>query len=150
MHEVMTVLVRGFEFPDSLHYLVEHQVWARLDGDGLFSVGITALGIRLSGEIYMCRPKDVGQVVEQGRSIAVVELAKAIVSVKSPLSGLVAEVNGRLAGAPELVHLDPFGAGWLARLKPSAWDAEQAALVHGDAVAAAMEHHAWLNNVEPL
>jgi glycine cleavage system H protein len=142
------MFVRGFEFPDALHYHVEHQVWARVDGDGLATVGITSLGVRLSGEIYMCRPKAVGLAVEQGRSVAVVELAKAIVSVKSPLSGTVVEVNPRLAASPELVHNDPYGEGWLVRLRPSAWDAECALLAHGAAAAAAMEHHAWLNNVE--
>ncbi|MFO1219304.1 MAG: glycine cleavage system protein H [Burkholderiaceae bacterium] len=141
--------VLGFEFPDALHYHVEHQVWARPEGDGSVSVGITALGIRLAGEIYMCRPKSVGQAVEQGRSVAVVELAKAIVSVKSPLSGTVVAINDALAATPELVHRDPYGAGWIARLAPSAWAAERAALVHGDAVGDAMRHHAWLNNVEP-
>lgn len=141
--------VLGFEFPDSLHYHVEHQVWARPEADGTVTVGITALGIKLSGEIYMCRPKSVGQVVEQGRSIAVVELAKAIVSVKSPLSGTVVAVNDALAARPELVHSDPYGSGWIARLAPADWAAESGALVHGDAVAEAMRHHAWLHNVEP-
>lgn len=142
--------VLGFDFPDALHYHVEHQVWARLDADARVTVGITALGIRLSGEIYMCRPKGIGQVVEQGRSVAVVELAKAIVSVKSPLSGQIVEINHALAAAPELVHLEPYGRGWLVRLQASAWDAEREALVHGAAVDAAMRHHAWLNKVEPL
>src|SRR5262245_21738514 len=95
--------VAGFDFPDALHYHVEHQTWARVEGDGTVTVGITSLGIRLSGDIYMCRPKSVGQVVEQGRSVAVVELAKAIVAVKSPLSGTVVDVNATLASAPELV-----------------------------------------------
>lgn len=141
--------VLNIDFPDDLHYHVEHQVWARPDPDGRITVGITALGIKLSGEIYMCRPKAVGQVVEQGRSIAVVELAKAIVSVKSPLSGTVVAVNEALAARPELVHTDPYGAGWIARVDAANWAAERAALVHGDAVADAMRHHAWLNNVEP-
>jgi len=141
--------VAGFEFPDALHYHVEHQTWARVEGDGSATVGITALGIKLSGEIYMCRPKSVGQVVEQGKSIAVVELAKAIVSVKSPLSGTVVGVNAQLATAPELVHLDPYGRGWIARLAPAAWDRERAALVHGESVAVAMAHHAWLNQLGP-
>ena len=141
--------VCGFEFPDALYYQVEHQTWARVEDDGSVSVGITALGIRLSGEIYMCRPKAVGQVVEQGRSVAVVELAKAIVSVKSPLSGAVVEVNAALADAPELVHHDPYGRGWIARLAPSAWDSEREQLAHGEPVAAAMAHHAWLNQIEP-
>lgn len=141
--------VHGVDFPAALHYHVEHQTWARVEADGTATVGITALGIRLSGEIYMCRPKAVGQAVEQGRSVAVVELAKAIVAVKSPLSGTVVDVNALLAETPELVHQDPYGRGWIARLAPSAWEAERAALVHGEAVAAAMAHHAWLNQIEP-
>ena len=141
--------VSGCEFPDALHYHVEHQTWARVEGDGTVTVGITSLGIRLSGEIYMCRPKSVGQVVEQGRSVAVVELAKAIVAVKSPLSGTVVDVNPALASAPELVHVDPYGRGWIARLAPSAWEAERTALVHGEGAATAMAHHAWLNQLEP-
>jgi glycine cleavage system H protein len=144
------VRVKGFDFPDALHYLVEHQVWVRLEGEGVACVGITALGIHLAGgEIYMARPKSVGSVVEQGGSIAVVELAKAIVSVKSPVSGTVLEVNGLLAAQPELVHREPYGAGWLARLRLSGWAADEARLAHGEAaVRPAMEHHAWLHQVE--
>ena len=138
----------GFDFPDALHYLVEHQVWARLEGDGTATVGITALGIAQAGEIYMARPKAVGSEVEQGRSIAVVELAKSIVSVKSPVRGTVVAVNARLADTPELVHRDPYGEGWLARVSLSAFDADRAALLHGEPVAAAMEHHAWLSRLE--
>src|SRR5262245_23156882 len=101
------MLIRGFAFPDELHYLVEQQVWARVEEAGVARVGITSLGIHLAGgEIYMARPKMAGAVVAQGGSVAVVELAKAIVSVKSPVSGTVREVNERLADSPELVHRD--------------------------------------------
>lgn len=137
--------VLDLPFPEELHYLVEHQVWARLDGDGLATVGITALGIRLSGEIYMCRPKPVGFDAEQGRSIGVVELAKSIVSVKSPVCGTVAAVNPRLVATPELVHLDPYGEGWLAQVRLSDFEQDRAALVHGEQVLPAMQHHAWLH-----
>lgn len=139
--------VLGFEFPDGLHYLVDEQVWARFDGTRA-TVGITALGIRLAGEVYMCRPKAPGSVVEQGRGVAVVELAKAIVSVKSPVRGTVVEVNPRLAATPELVHLDPYGEGWLARLDCHDLAADAARLVHGAPVAEAMAHHAWLHGIE--
>lgn len=132
-------------FPPELHYLVEHQTWARLHGDGTATVGITALGIQIAGEIYMCRPQAPGSVVEQGRSIAVVELAKSIVSVKSPLRGTVLAVNPALESRPELVHLDPYGEGWLAVLQPADFAVDRALLLHGDAVAPAMAHHAWLN-----
>jgi glycine cleavage system H protein len=108
--------VGGLEFPDDLRVMTEHDVWARLHSDGTATVGITALGVRLSGEIYMCRPRPVGTEVDAGRAIAVVELAKAIVSVKSPVAGRVIEVNALLAERPEVVHLDPYGTGWLARI----------------------------------
>lgn len=125
-------------------YLIEHQVWARVDADGLVTQGITALGVRLSGEVYMCRPKGVGVLVEQGRSMGVVELAKSIVSVKSPLGGEVVDVNARLREEPELVHRDPYGAGWLLRLRPSNLAGESELLVTGDAIASAMAAHARL------
>lgn len=145
----MDVNVNGLAFPEALHYLVEHQVWVRVEEGGLATVGITSLGIQLAGEIYMCRPKGVGQVVEQGRSVAVVELAKSIVSVKSPVAGAVVAVNPRLADEPELVHRDPYGEGWLARLALAAFARDREALVHGaQAVREAMAHHAWLNRLD--
>lgn len=136
------------DFPAGLLYHVEHQVWARVDAPDCVTVGITSLGIRLSGEIYMCRAKPVGTVVEQGRSIGVVELAKSIVSVRAPLSGTVIETNPVLAQHPEHVHQDPYGAGWIARLRPSALAHECAALVVGDAVPDAMAEHARRYRIE--
>lgn len=129
-------------FPADLHYLVEHDVWARLGSDGTATVGITALGIKLSGEIYMCRAKPVGSVIEQGRSVAVVELAKAIVSVKCAVSGTLLEANPLLDDTPELVHRDPYGEGWIARLALSDFERDRAQLVHGAGVADAMAQHA--------
>lgn len=136
------------DFPADLLYHVEHQVWARIDAPDLVTVGITALGIRVSGEVYMCRAKPLGTVVEQGRSVGVVELAKSIVSVKAPLSGTVVEHNPLLAQQPERVHEDPYGAGWVARLRPSALAAERAVLLPGGAVADAMAAYARLYNIE--
>lgn len=129
-------------FPPELYYLVEHDVWARLEPDGTATVGITALGIKLSGEIYMCRAKPVGSVVEQGRSVAVVELAKAIVSVKCAVSGTVLAVNPRLDEAPQLVHEDPYGEGWIAHMALADFERDRVQLVHGNDVHAAMTRHA--------
>lgn len=137
------------EHPADLHYCIEHQTWARLDGDGVATVGITALGIRLAGEVYMCRPKSPGSELAQGRSIAVVELAKSIVSVKSPVRGIVLEVNPLLEDRPELVHRDPYGEGWLARVALADFEADRMALLQGEAVAPAMAHHAWLHRESP-
>ena len=131
--------------PPDLHYLIEHQTWARVHDDGTATVGITALGIRLSGEVYMCRAKRVGSEVAQGASFAVVELSKSVVAVKSPVSGTIVETNEALDEQPELVHRDPYGAGWIARLRLADFDADRATLLHGDVVAPAMAHHAWLH-----
>jgi glycine cleavage system H protein len=128
--------------PPGTYVAMEPQTWARPEPDGSVTVGITALGIVLSGEIYMCRPKPPGQVVAAGRSLAVVELAKAIVAVKSPVAGEVLEVNEALSARPELVHVDPYGRGWLARLRPTDWPGDSATLVHGDALPDALRRHA--------
>jgi glycine cleavage system H protein len=131
-------------FPEHLHYLVDEDTWARVEDDGSVRVGITSLGVALSGDLFMCRPRPVGTRVEQGRGVAVVELAKSIVSVKSPLSGDVVAVNDALGQQPELVNRDPYGAGWIARLRPLRWDEERAVLVTGAAIGPAMRQHAWL------
>lgn len=136
--------------PEGLYYLVEHQVWARLEADGSATVGITELGIRLSGDVYMCRPQRAGTVVAQSRSVAVVELSKSVVSVKSPVSGQVLQGNPLLQDQPELVHQDPYGQGWIARLSLSDWAADLPQLLHGPAVLPAMQRHAWLHRQELL
>jgi glycine cleavage system H protein len=142
------MLICGCDFPEDLHYLADHQVWLRRHDDGTGTVGITSLGIVQAGEIYMCRPKAPGSEVQQGKGIAVVELAKSIVSVKSPASGTVLAANPHLADRPELVHADPYGEGWIARLRLTAWDAEAAGLVHGPRVAPVMQHYAHLNRMQ--
>ncbi|MCC7455735.1 MAG: hypothetical protein IT390_02135 [Nitrospira sp.] len=131
-------------FPEHLHYLVDEDTWARVEDDGSVTVGITSLGVALSGDLYMCRPRPIGAMVEQRRGIAVVELAKSIVSMKSPVSGEVIAINEVLAQQPERANHDPYGDGWIARLRPLHWEAERAALVTGAAVAPAMRHRAWL------
>ncbi|MDO5691627.1 MAG: glycine cleavage system protein H [Pseudomonadota bacterium] len=134
--------------PPHLHYLMAHQVWARVEGDGTATVGITQLGIRLGGEVYMCRAKRVGTDVAQGGTIAVVELSKSVVAVKSPVSGTVMAVNELLEEQPEHIHLDPWGRGWIARLRLSDFKSDRSALITGDAVAPAMAHQAWLHRLE--
>lgn len=141
------MLIAGVTLPDDLLYRVEDQTWARLLPDGTALQGITALGILAAGEIYMCRPRPVGELLAQGRSMAVVELAKSIVSVKSPLSGRVLKVNPRLQDEPELVHRDPHGEGWLLQLAPGCLAEERLRLAEGAAAQPLMEQHAWLMNL---
>jgi len=137
------------ELPAGFWLWAEDQTWALPLPDGHVRIGITALGLKASGEIYMCRPKPVGSEVEQGRSIGVVELSKSIVAVKSPLSGVVVKVNEALEDKPELVHQSPYDAGWLVELAPSNLEAEKARLAIGEAaIREAMAHWAWLNKLD--
>ncbi|WP_397532505.1 glycine cleavage system protein H [Roseateles sp.] len=141
------MLIAGAEIPEELLYWVEDQTWVRLREDGTAVLGITALGLKASGEIYMCRPKAVGTLIEQGRSMAVVELAKSIVSVRAPLSGEVLRINEALSASPELIERDPYGEGWLLEIRPAQLQAERVALVDGANAKEAMEHYGWLNQL---
>jgi predicted peroxiredoxin len=80
--------------------------------------------------------------VVQGSTVAVVELSKSIVAVKSPVTGTIVEVNPALEDRPDWVHRDPYGAGWIARLRLDDFATDQAQLLHGAAASEAMAEHA--------
>jgi glycine cleavage system H protein len=131
--------VRGCVFPETLHYHVEHNVWARRGDDRLVTIGATSYGCALAGEILAFVPKRPGTRIERDRGLGVVELFKVVHAVHSPLSGRVAAVNEAAAADPALIGRDPYGAGWLVRLEPADWERESGALVTGAAIAAAFE-----------
>jgi glycine cleavage system H protein len=132
-------VVRGFEFPAGLWYLVEHDTWVRREGDGLATIGITSLGAHISGDFIDFIAKPVGTSVERDRSIGALEMSKVIRSARAPVAGTIAEVNSKVRADPSLINADPYGEGWLARLRPTSWDDDVALLVAGDAVTAAVE-----------
>src|SRR5262245_47808895 len=80
-HEPVMAQVRGFEFPDDRYYLLEHDTWARLDGDGQVTVGLTSLGAHISGEFIEFMPKAIGTAIERDRSLGVLEMSKVLRSV---------------------------------------------------------------------
>lgn|SRR5690606_10679667 len=129
--------ILGFDYPDDAWFLLEEDVWCRPAEDGSLVVGVTAFGIHLAGDFYMCRPKAAGTELAQGEPVAVAELSKSVVAIRSPVSGRVVEANPLLAEAPELVHREPYGRGWLARIAPSRWERDRARLAHGEALRAA-------------
>jgi glycine cleavage system H protein len=129
--------VLGFEYPDALYFWLAQDLWCAPQADGSVRVGISAFGVHLSGDFYMARPKPVGTQLVQGQTLAVVELSKSIIAIKTPVSGTVCAVNPLLEETPELIHQDPYGRGWLAALRPSQWQDDLAQLHHGGAVTAA-------------
>jgi glycine cleavage system H protein len=104
-------------YPDDLKYHPEHD-WARIDGEEA-TFGITWFAQDQLGEVVFFDPPTVGDTVTANESYAEVESVKAVSDVVAPLSGEVVAVNEGLADAPEQVNDDPYGDGWLVRVKLS-------------------------------
>jgi glycine cleavage system H protein len=104
--------------PSDLKYTRTHE-WLRTLPDGTVEVGITDHAQHSLGDLVFVEVPEAGRTVTAGEPFAVVESVKAASDVYAPLSGEVTEGNGALAGAPETLNTDPYGAGWLARLRPA-------------------------------
>jgi glycine cleavage system H protein len=117
-------------YPDDLKYHEEHD-WAGLEGDEA-TLGITWFAADSLGELVHFEPPEVGSSVTKDRSYGEVESVKAVSDVIAPLSGDVLAVNEQVVGAPETVNEDPYGNGWLIRIRLSDSD-EVGALLDADA-----------------
>jgi glycine cleavage system H protein len=103
------------EYPEGLLYHPEHD-WARIDGD-VATLGITWYAQDSLGEVVFFDPPAVGTRISQDESYAEVESVKAVSDVIAPLSGEIVEVNAALADAPERINDDPYGEGWMVKVK---------------------------------
>jgi glycine cleavage system H protein len=104
-------------YPDELLYHAEHD-WVRLDGDTA-TFGITWFAQDALGEVVFFDPPEVGSTVTKDDSYAEVESVKAVSDVIAPLSGEIVEVNTELADSPENINEDPYGEGWMVKVKLS-------------------------------
>jgi glycine cleavage system H protein len=104
-------------YPDDLRYHEEHD-WARIDGDEA-TLGITWFAVDALGELVHFEPPEVGSTIAKDQSYGEVESVKAVSDVIAPLSGEVLAVNEQVTGAPETVNEDPYGNGWLVRIRLS-------------------------------
>ena len=102
-------------YPDDLRYHPEHD-WARIDGDEA-TFGITWFAQDALGELVHYEAPEAGSTVAKDKTYAEVESVKAVSDVITPLSGEILEVNGAVADAPETVNEDPYGEGWLVRVR---------------------------------
>ena len=85
----------------------------------------------MANTIIAVTPKATQKIVQKGRNIATVESAKWVGPVSAPVSGEIVAVNDALIASPSLINSDPYGAGWVARLRPSDWDADVVDLATG-------------------
>jgi glycine cleavage system H protein len=104
-------------YPEDLKYHAEHD-WARIEGDQA-TFGITWYAQDALGEVVFFDPPDVGASVSKDDAYAEVESVKAVSDVFAPLSGEIVEVNDALADSPENVNKDPYGDGWMVRVRLS-------------------------------
>ena len=102
-------------YPDDLKYHREHD-WARIDGDEA-TLGITWFAQDALGELVHFEAPEQGATVEQGGAYGEVESVKAVSDVIAPLSGEILEVNQKVVDEPETVNDDPYGEGWLVRIR---------------------------------
>jgi glycine cleavage system H protein len=102
-------------YPEELLYHPDHD-WARVDGD-IATFGITWFAQSELGEVVFFDPPEVGTSVEANEFYAEVESVKAVSDVVAPLSGEIVEVNTALADNPEAINKDPYGAGWMVKVR---------------------------------
>lgn len=139
--------VNRCRIPEDLYYWVEKHVWARLDGDEVV-VGMTDPAQKLAGKILYVNPKKAGKAVEKGQSVGTVESAKYVGPVPAPFTGEIVAVNDDVKKSGQTVNNDPYGSGWVARIKPSKLQEELPDLVSGAAAVEAYRAKLVADNIE--
>jgi glycine cleavage system H protein len=123
--------------PAELKYSKSHE-WVRRESDGSVTVGITDHAQDLLGDMVFIELPEPGRELQAGQECAVVESVKAASDVYCPLSGEVVAVNEAISDSPELVNKEPYGEGWMMRIKPVA-AADVDALMDADAYQALID-----------
>jgi glycine cleavage system H protein len=136
---------RGCLLPEDLYYDLDY-VWLRQGGDGLVTVGVTDPAQTMGGRIVAINVKKVGKVIAAGRHIATLESGKWIGGIPIPFSGTIEERNEALMEEPELVNVDPYGAAWLARIRPDDPASALQGLSTGEAAIEALR--AWIDRYD--
>ncbi len=112
------------ELPGDLKFTSEHE-WLRQEEDGTVTIGITDHAQAALGDLVYVELPEVGQEVQSGGEMAVVESVKAASDVYAPISGEIVAVNEALADDPEKINADPYEDGWIVRMRPSGDDEDE-------------------------
>lgn len=123
--------------PSDLKYARTHE-WLRQEADGTVTVGISDHAQDALGDLVFVETPEAGRQVSAGEACAVVESVKAASDVYSPVDGEIIEGNSALAAQPELLNTDPYGDGWIMKIRP-AGNVESSALLDAKAYAATLE-----------
>ncbi|MHB9053269.1 MAG: glycine cleavage system protein H [Thermoleophilia bacterium] len=140
--------IQGCNFPEEgISYDVENQMWVRFDDDGSITSGLTDIGQHIAGHILYVRPRKIGEDVRKGKRVAIIESGKYVGPINSPLSGKIIEVNSKVLENAGIINDEPYGEGWVFRLKPSGLEKEESGLLEGAAAMVAikdkLERESW-------
>jgi glycine cleavage system H protein len=131
--------VRGCNIPDELLYDVENNIWYRENPDGTVTLGMTTVAAAMAGQLVAFTAKKAGRKVDSGKSCASIESGKWVGPAKIAFDAEVVEVNDALIATPKIANSDPYGEGWMLKVKPVDWAAAKTALIAGAAVAGPYE-----------
>lgn len=132
MPEFLKATVDKFTFKVATDRLYNAEgVWAKPEGD-LVRIGLADFPQQHGGDVAFAEVKPVGTRLALGDEIASIETIKVNLSLPSPVGGAVDQVNPSLVTGPEAINQDPFGAGWLALVKPTDWEADRSRLLKPD------------------
>ncbi len=131
---------RGCEVPPDLEYDVERDVWVRFEQDGTVTLGMTDMAQARSGKVVSILFKSPGKTLRSGQSAATIESAKWVGPFPTPLSGeIVANNEAAFAKDVLIANRDPYGAGWIVRLRPTSLPEERSGLINGREAFAAIQ-----------
>lgn len=130
-------IIGGCDIPEQLYYSVEFGTWVAPDRNGDIILGIVSLRCASLGEILFCRPRRAGTRIRVGMSCATLESRLEVSPAPVPVAGVLVEANPLVREQPVVINRDPYGCGWLARLRPYDWERDRRVLLTGDAALAA-------------
>lgn len=135
----MTVERQQYHFPSELYFESQARLWVRVERE-MATIGLTELALETFGDIVYISTIKAGKFVERGQVIGSVEAAKMVDDLVAPISGEIMAFNEEVQRNPALINADPYG-GWLIKVKPSAWERDAGALLHGLALETWIKEH---------
>lgn len=136
---------RGCLLPEDLYYDLDY-VWLRPGNDGLITIGVTDPAQTMGGRIVAAHIKKLGAAIRAGRHVATLESGKWVGGVPVPFAGTIAERNEAVLADPHIVNVDPYGAGWIARLRPDDPETAFSRLATGEAAVNALRQ--WIDRYD--
>lgn len=132
-------LVRNCVLPRDLYYRVEEHVWVRVEPEGTVTLGFTDVAQTTAGGMLHVTYRPLGKFYPKGKVVTLVESAKWLGALRTPVAGTLVAVNHALPSDAGLINRSPYGKGWLVRIQPENLAADLEGLVTGDAAIEAYE-----------